>query len=175
MFQWGPSNVNAQQSDAVLSNPSLAALLKQSAYAVPQGNIHGAWWDIARFLGVEAKYATSDADLQAALDDYSMYIDSLFDSSYENLWSVIGEVNGTMWDADFPMIEVSDDVWETVEAFSLNAGDQFKCRKGQSWEINYGGDGVIGGNNFVVEVSGSYIIRLTLLGDGTANIELIPQ
>ena len=48
-FQWGPSNKVAQASEAVQSNVSLAALAKQGEYGVPQGQIHGSWWDIARF------------------------------------------------------------------------------------------------------------------------------
>ncbi|MBO4925856.1 MAG: extracellular solute-binding protein, partial [Clostridia bacterium] len=44
---WGPSNIAAQASDAVQANPGLAALLAQSPYSIPQGQIHGSWWDIA--------------------------------------------------------------------------------------------------------------------------------
>ena len=50
-FQWGPSNKAAQASEAVQANPSLAALAKQGEFGVPQGQIHGSWWDIAKVLG----------------------------------------------------------------------------------------------------------------------------
>ncbi|MCQ2538748.1 MAG: extracellular solute-binding protein, partial [Lachnospiraceae bacterium] len=45
---WGPANTAAQASDAVQANPGLAALLEQAPYSVPQGQIHGSWWDIAK-------------------------------------------------------------------------------------------------------------------------------
>lgn len=73
-FEWGPSNKNIQESDAVLANESLAALAKQGEFAQPQGMIGGAWWDIARVLGADAKNATSSAELQASLDNYDAAI-----------------------------------------------------------------------------------------------------
>ena len=76
-FEWGPSNLNVQASDAVQSNASLAALLKQSEYGQPQGQIHGSWWDIAKVLGADARNATSEGDLQTALDNYTATIHGL--------------------------------------------------------------------------------------------------
>ena len=75
---WGPSNLADQASDAVQANPGLAALIAQSPYAVPQGQIHGSWWDIAKVIGEDVKNATDDAGLQAALDNYYDKISSLF-------------------------------------------------------------------------------------------------
>ena len=77
-FGWGPSNKAAQATDAVSSDPTLVALAAQNAYATPQGQIHGSWWDIAKVLGTVAEEATSDADLQKGLDDYKAAIDALF-------------------------------------------------------------------------------------------------
>ncbi len=53
------------------ANAGLAAMLKQAQYSVPQGQIHGAWWDIAKDIAAEVKDAKTEADLQAALDHYS--------------------------------------------------------------------------------------------------------
>jgi len=75
---WGPSNIAAQESEAVQANPGLAALLAQSPYSVPQGQIHGSWWDIAKVIGDDVKAATDEAGLQAALDNYYDKIASLF-------------------------------------------------------------------------------------------------
>ena len=77
-YNWGPSNLKAQASQAVQSDIFLAALLKQNAHGVPQGQIHGAWWDTARQLGAAAKNASSVADLKAALVEYEAVIKSLF-------------------------------------------------------------------------------------------------
>ena len=63
---WGPSNKAAQANDKVAGDPVLAALAAQSAYATPQGQIHGSWGDIAKVLGTAAEEATSDDDLKAA-------------------------------------------------------------------------------------------------------------
>ncbi len=75
---WGPSNLNAQASDAVQANPGLVALNTQSPYSVPQGQIHGSWWDIAKVISDDVKAATDEAGLQAALDNYYNKIDALF-------------------------------------------------------------------------------------------------
>ena len=77
-LSWGPSNLADQASEAVQANPGLAALIAQSPYAVPQGQIHGSWWDIAKVIGEDVKNATDDAGLQAALDNYYDKISSLF-------------------------------------------------------------------------------------------------
>ena len=75
---WGPSNLNVQASEAVQANAGLVALNMQAPYSVPQGQIHGSWWDIAKVIGDDIKLATDEAGLQAALDNYYNKIDALF-------------------------------------------------------------------------------------------------
>jgi len=75
---WGPSNKAAQENEEVQSNEALKALALQSEYATPQGNIHGSWWNIATSYAAAAKEATTDEELQAALDSYKAAIDALF-------------------------------------------------------------------------------------------------
>ncbi len=77
-LSWGPSNLADQASEAVQANPGLAALLAQAPYSVPQGQIHGSWWDVAKVIGEDVKAATDDAGLQKALDNYYDKIASLF-------------------------------------------------------------------------------------------------
>ena len=175
-YQWGPSNLKAQQSDAVQANVSLAALALQGNYGKPQGQIEGSWWDIAKVLGAEARNAKSDDDLQTALNTYTATIDAIFKKTEAELkaWSVIGSISGSNWDTDFPMTEVSEGVYESA-VLDLKAGSEFKCRQGASWTVNYGSDGKLDGPNCTVEADGKYIVRLTLLGNDTAKIELIPQ
>ena len=67
------------------------------------------------------------------------------------------------------MTETSAGVWKTTEAYDLVVGDEFKARKGRSWDVSYGN----GGGNYVVETAGRYYIQLTLTGD-SGTIELIP-
>ena len=174
-FQWGPSNLVAQQNESVKANASLAALALQNEYAIPQGNIHGSWWDIAKLLGGESKLAVTDEDLQLALDTYTATIDALFQKSDEELmaWSVIGTVAGTNWDTDLPMTEKSAGVFES-EVYDFAAGNEFKCRQGGSWTVNFGADGKIDGPNVVVETAGKYYVRLTVHSETSATIELVP-
>ena len=174
-FEWGPSNLKAQSSDAVQENVSLAALALQGNYGQPQGQIHGSWWDIAKVLGAQAKAATSDADLQAALDAYDGAIAGVLSMSDEAklAWSVIGNIVGTNWDTDFAMTKESENVFVSAE-LELNADEQFKVRQGASWDVNFGSDGSIGGPNCVVETSGTYVIKLTLISETEAKIELLP-
>ncbi len=175
-FQWGPSNVKAQATEAVQANASLAALAKQNAYGQPQGQIHGSWWDIAKVLGADAKAAKNDADLQTALDEYKAAIDGLLKMTDEQktAWGVIGGICGTSWDTDLPMTKKSDTVWES-EPLDLNAGEEFKVRQGASWDVQCGLEGM-GANpsNIVVETTGKFIVRLTWDGADTASVELVP-
>jgi len=155
---WGPSNIEAQQSEAVQANPGLAALLAQSPYSVPQGQIHGSWWDIAKVIGTEVKDAQDEAGLQAALDNYQAKIASLFTLSdaVKYGWTVIGTVNGTCWDADLPMTNDGSGIWTSDEAYAMTAGTEFKVRQGLSWDNNVGN---ADGGNFVVEADGTYYVQ----------------
>ena len=172
-FQWGPSNKNAQASEAVQSNVSLAALAKQGEYGIPQGQIHGSWWDIAKVLGADAKAATSDADLQTALDEYKAAIDGLFQMTDEqkNAWGVIGNICGTNWDTDFPMTEEPAGTY-TSDVLELKAGEEFKVRQGASWDVNFGVE--FNGGNIVVEADGKYKVQLVWDGAQGGTVTLIP-
>ena len=67
---WGPSNTVAQQNPDVAANAGQIAINLQAPYATPQGQISGAWWNIAKVIGDEVKDATDEAGIQAALDNY---------------------------------------------------------------------------------------------------------
>ena len=150
---WGPSNVKAQADEAVQANPGLAALLKQAPYSVPQGQIHGSWWDIAKVISDDVKEAEDEAGLQAALDNYYNKIASLFTLSDEvvNGWTVIGTVDGSNWDKDFPMVKGDDGIWKS-DAYTMAAGTEFKVRQGLSWDNNFPAD------NFKIEADGTYVV-----------------
>ena len=60
------------------ANPGLVALAAQAPYSVPQGQIHGSWWNISKVIADDVKAATDDAGLQQALDNYKEKIDALF-------------------------------------------------------------------------------------------------
>ncbi len=158
-LSWGPSNLTAQADEEVQANPGLAALIAQSPYSVPQGQIHGSWWDLAKVIATDVEAAQSEEDLQAALDSYRDKISALFEMSEEelNAWSVIGGIAGTSWDTDFPMTEVEPGVFQS-DPLDLAAGDELKVRQGASWDVNYGVDG-LDGSNLVVDADGTYIVQ----------------
>ena len=90
---WGPSNVADQVSEAVQNNETLAALIAQNAYSVPQGQIHGSWWDLAKVIGDNVKAAADEAGIQAALDKYEEDMAKLFDLDTDS-YLFVGAWNG---------------------------------------------------------------------------------
>ena len=183
-FEWGPSNLAAQQSEAVQANASLAALAKQNAHATAQGNIAGVFWDTAKLLGAVAKSAANEADLQKGLDDYKAACEKFISLTPEqrNSFTVIGGIKGTSWDTDFEMKEDPEGTWTTKEAFTLAAGEQFKVRLGMDWKVAYGDNASNADTtvpttdkaNYVVETAGTYYIQLVLGENSTAVVNLIP-
>ena len=167
-LSWGPSNVADQASEAVQANPGLAALIAQAPYSVPQGQIHGSWWDIAKVIGEDVKAATDDAGLQAALDNYYDKIASLFTLSDEvkNGWTVIGTVAGSNWDKDFSMTKGDDGIWKSDEAYEMAAGTEFKVRQGLSWDNNFPAD------NFKVEADGTYFVTFD---EASGTVDIVAQ
>ena len=172
-FEWGPSNKAAQASEAVQANASLAALAMQNNYGIPQGQIHGSWWDIAKVLGADAKAAANDADLKTALEEYQATIDGLFQMTEEqkNAWGVIGGICGTAWDVDFAMTEVEPGTYVS-DVLALKAGEEFKVRQGASWDVNFGVE--FNGANIVVEETGMYQVKLVWDGAQGGTVTLIP-
>lgn len=164
---WGPSNIEAQASEAVQSNPGLAALLAQSPYSIPQGQIHGSWWDIAKVIADDVKDAQDEDGLKAALENYQNKIAALFTLSDEvkHAWTVIGSLNGTMWNEDFPMTNNGAGVW-TSEPYEMTAGTEFKVRQGLSWDNNFPAD------NFVVDADGTYAVQFDA---NTCEVTLVAQ
>ena len=173
-FGWGPSNLEAQADPIVVADPSLAAFAKQAEYSVMQGNINGSWWDIAKLLGNNAKDATTDEELMGHLKTYEDAILALLTKSDEelNAWGVIGGICGTAWDTDFPMTETETKGTYLSEVLELKAGEEFKCRQGGSWDVNFGVE--FNGANVVVEADGKYQVQLVWDGATNGTITLIP-
>ena len=78
---WGPSNLKAQQSDAVKADEALSALADQLQYTIPQGQYPGEYWDLAKSLGDsviagEISSSSSDDDLNKALSDFQTTCES---------------------------------------------------------------------------------------------------
>ena len=136
---WGPSNLAAQQSEAVKAAPHLTALMAQNAYSRPQGQIHGSWWDIAKVIATDIK---NGGDLQTALSNYEASMTALFEMTDDvlNAWTVIGTIGGSNWTDDLAMTEQDDGTWKSNEAYEIGDTDEFKVRQGKSWTNNFGMD-----------------------------------
>ena len=176
-FGWGPANLEALEDETVKNDISLKALFAQKEYAVQQGNINGSWWDIAKLLGSDAKNATSDADLTAALKTYEDAVKAVLTKTDEELkaWGVIGNICGTNWDTDFAMTEQADGTFLS-DVLELNAEESLKVRQGGSWDVSYGasaGQAATPDGNLKVETTGKYRVKLTLSDNG-GYVELIP-
>ncbi|MBR6055060.1 MAG: fimbrillin family protein [Bacteroidales bacterium] len=55
-----------------------------------------------------------------------------------NVWSVIGTINGSSWNEDFPMTEVSGESYCWTIDIDYTAGELFKFRYAGSWDTQYG-------------------------------------
>ena len=66
---WGPSNLEAQQSDAVKADVALSALASQLAYCIGQGQYPGEYWSLATALGDDILADKLDAMTDAELLD----------------------------------------------------------------------------------------------------------
>ncbi len=195
-FSWGPSNKEAAKSEKAQNNLALKGLAAQSPYSTPQGQIPGGWWDFAKLLG-----ATKDKDeagLKAMLNKYKEDISKYEQMSEEamNAFGVIGSIASITadskvslaegqeawkaWGADLKMVKSEKDgktIWKTVDKITIDKGDAFKVRQGQSWDVQYGGTGdhaTSDGNYLVSEdQAGSVYIVLTLTTEGDVTTGVI--
>ena len=179
---WGPSNKAAQQNEAVKNDPILKALYAQNAFATPQGQYPGQWWDVTQTLAAACKSATSDADMTTALAAYEKAMKDLIGkmpaSAANGPWGAIGV--GGDWSNDKAMTKQEDGSFLSDEAFTFAAGDEFKVRLDASWDHAFGDPSVAtaGNNNpnYKVETAGKYKIKLVLTDASKyeGHIELVP-
>lgn len=146
-FGWGPSNLAAQKSSVVTSNPALSALAAQSAYAVPQGQISGGWWDLAVALGTSIQAATDEAGLKAALETYEAATKELATPFVLEKVSLIGTIGGENWNNDHDLVKQNDGSY-VLDSIALTAGEQFKARANHKWEKSLGFDNLTTNENF---------------------------
>ena len=77
---WGPSNLNAQQTEAVQADEALSALAAQLAFCEPQGQYPGDYWSLATALGddviADKLDNADDATLLATLQSFEATCES---------------------------------------------------------------------------------------------------
>lgn len=132
-FGWGPSNTAVQAMDIVKNNPALSALAQQNAYAKPQGQIHGSWWDLAKVIGTDVKEAKDEAGLKAALAKYEENLNAIFSAPL--VWGLVGSMEVSGWSTNVDLTE-ADGKWTLT--YTLAANDEFKFRINTDWDTALG-------------------------------------
>ena len=56
-------------------------------------------------------------------------------------------------------------IWQSTEAYQMDAGVEFKVRQGLSWDNNFPAD------NFKVETAGTYYVQFE---EATGTVSLVP-
>ena len=167
---WGPSNIAAAQSEAVLADAVLGSVAQQAPYSVYQGNIPGNWWgNSAQVLGEALQKAANVDEVKAALVAYEEslgdYLKKEGEEELPDSWGVIGSFEGSDWKNDFKMTEKEPGVWVS-DPMPLKAGDKFKVRMNGDWgQGDYGiTDGVTtaGGKDVEIPADDTYTITLDL-------------
>ncbi len=169
-FGWGPSNKTAQGTDEYKANPALVALSEQNKYATPQGQISGAWWDIAKVIATDLESAEeTDEAIKTVLKNYEDKVKKSLTMTDEQrrAFTVIGAIKSENceWNTDIEMVESPENTWTTKKALVLAEGDEFKCRQGLSWDVSFGADG--GNFKITAENAGTKKIQIvTTVADG---------
>ena len=99
-------------------------------------NLGGTFVTDGEYFSVEQGGANISVD--APGNYYNLVYESFENEHYVKInkaWCIIGNVEGTSWDKDFPMTETSDGIW--MGSVVVNGG--FKIRKSGNWDINRGG------------------------------------
>ena len=174
-FGWGPSNKEAQSSSEVQSDEALCALAEQNAYAVPQGNIPGSWWNIAKSYAAAALEAEQDDEdaLKAALDDYQAAIEAILSLDTSG-YIFVGAWNG--WDNSdgnykMELLDGSDSIYYItvdVEESDYMGG---RIVMPGDWGTDLGLAQVVSGNELISEDGGDDN-NIVFLAPGTYKVEL---
>lgn len=122
-------------------------------------------------LGGPGQQALQDGpNIKVEEGTYIVVYDSEHEIIYLQGWSLIGTVNGSSWNIDYPLmpIDVEDgDVAWTSYAFYVEDAGEFKIRYNAGWDVNKGGvfadfctpfAAVDGGDNVKIGKAGYYFV-----------------
>ena len=135
---FAPTNLDAQKSDAIKSNPHLTALYEQNKYSLPFVDVHSDWWDIANDLEYKTLVAESENELKSILDNYDKSIDEIMTPAQEKPWCLSGFFNNEY--TDYPMTYIGNNTW-TSDTIYMRKGDAFLIKGGNLVSIIFGADG----------------------------------
>lgn len=189
-YGWGGTNKKLQATDAYKSDIVLSSLVKQADYAVPQGQILGAWWTIgnAIYTHLTELKDKSDASLKTVLQKYYDDLTAAFNLQGDALW--VGSNQGVWNNADpNSILEEKDGLytitvtfteedtykggrivkpaswdtlgsWANVDAESMKYLDETK----DPANLDDKGNSVNGDGNLVFKEAGTYVITFDLVG-----------
>ena len=190
-FGWGGTNKNLQATDAYKNDVVLSSLVKQADYAIPQGQVLGAWWTIGNAIktNLVALKDKSDESLKTVLQTYYDDLTAAFNLQGDALW--VGTNTDKIWDntnADSLLTE-NDGVYTITVTFKEE--DTYKggrIVKPASWDTIGGwadvdaesmkyldetknpanlddkGNSVNNDGNLVFKEAGTYVITFDLVG-----------
>ena len=176
---WGPANTVAQKDPAIAANAGQIAINAQAPYATPQGQISGAWWNIAKVIADEVKDAKDEAGIQAALDNYKAKCDALIGVGG---FVFVGAWNG--WDN----ADMTHKLTESGGVYSITLEvEQSDYMGGRivaatTWDTDHGAAQVTtgadlidveaggGDNNIVFKAPGNYTVKWT---ESSNTIEIV--
>lgn len=186
-FGWGGTNKALQATDAYKNDVVLSSLVKQANYAIPQGQILGAWWTIGNAIKsnlVELK-DKSDTGLKTVLQKYYDDLKAAFELQGDALWACAPNWNNA--DAAY-LLEEKDGLYTitiTIPADLAYKGGRIV--KPASWDtlggwdevdadskallddafdpanLNDKNESVNGDKNIVFKEAGTYVITFDLV------------
>lgn len=113
---------------------------------------HGSWWQYTSQLHYNVR---DGLPLEQALSRYEWSINDQF---RDYTWSVIGGFPGMPWTGYYAMAAQPDGTYRTEEALYFEENTEFKILYQRRWEINYGADGKLDGENIKPGVTGYFYV-----------------
>ena len=159
---FAPTNLDAQKSDAIKSNPHLTALYEQNKYSLPFVDVHSDWWDIANDLEYKTLVAESENELKSILDNYDKSIDEIMTPAQEKSWCLSGFFNNEY--TEYPLTYIGNHTWSS-DIIYMTKGDLFVVKGGNYVTFTFGNEGNRGYDYIIIEESERY--QVTFVWDGT--------
>ena len=135
---WAPVNVNAAASDALKTNPVIAADLAQMENGTMQGQVNDGWWNLAAALSATAKETDDEAAMKDALATYAAGLEKLKNMGDDYIF--VGAWNGWNNADDSGAVTLKDEGGKLVITLDVPESDYMGGRivKLTTWDNTLG-------------------------------------
>ena len=135
---WAPVNVNAAASEALKTNPVIAADLAQMENGTMQGQVNDGWWNLAAALSAAAKDSDDEAVLKDALQTYADGLEKLKNLGEDYIF--VGAWNGWNNADDSGAVTLKDEGGKLVLTLDVPESDYMGGRivKITTWDTTLG-------------------------------------